>query len=334
MPLHKPKKKQHFVPQVYLRQFSSDQAHIWLFDKETGRTNGVTIADVAQRKYFYDFADELADNGIDVQLVENKFSELESDLEHALADVFELIQNDRLDILDKSRLSVHLAFQWVRTYEFRETIIKGSTTFLQSIIDEFVERNSPESSKDIYPQIELKKDYESIAHFLFMFNQSHMDNMITLFLRNYYWIIGRNNTIQPLFTSDNPIVLESHSEVEDYLGIGVGTYGSEFIWPINSEYVLILREKSHFDASSFYLEDTILNLSLDEVMRLNKLQVYQSTRQIFCIKDSLQVAQALCEEHADILQFKPSSNIIVESIPSPSDPLKSYRVMRRMPSRP
>lgn len=43
-------KKQHYIPQCYLRLFSNDQKHIWTFDKIKGSDYSSTITDICTKK--------------------------------------------------------------------------------------------------------------------------------------------------------------------------------------------------------------------------------------------------------------------------------------------
>ena len=66
------KKKQHYVPQFYLKRFSTDGHSVFVFDKFTQKVFRTNIANVASGRYFYDFyADTAHELNIDAQLAEN-----------------------------------------------------------------------------------------------------------------------------------------------------------------------------------------------------------------------------------------------------------------------
>lgn len=54
-------KKQHYVPQFYLRQFSQDGKHIWQYSAKLKKKTGLSISDVCTENYFYDLS---TDNGL------------------------------------------------------------------------------------------------------------------------------------------------------------------------------------------------------------------------------------------------------------------------------
>jgi uncharacterized protein DUF4238 len=56
--MQKPKKRQHYVPQSYLRRFADENDRIWTFDKVTKKSFLSNVSGVACRPYFYDFDEE------------------------------------------------------------------------------------------------------------------------------------------------------------------------------------------------------------------------------------------------------------------------------------
>ncbi len=47
-------KKQHYVPQYYLRRFSDDGCSLWVFNRKAGRTYKSRAEDVCERNYHYE----------------------------------------------------------------------------------------------------------------------------------------------------------------------------------------------------------------------------------------------------------------------------------------
>jgi hypothetical protein len=48
-------KKQHYVPQFYLKRFADARKRIYVFDKLTKRSFLASVTDIANERYFYDF---------------------------------------------------------------------------------------------------------------------------------------------------------------------------------------------------------------------------------------------------------------------------------------
>ena len=55
-------KKQHYIPQCYLRLFSDDQKHIWTFDKKKGSEYSSTITDICTKNDFYTISREYVES--------------------------------------------------------------------------------------------------------------------------------------------------------------------------------------------------------------------------------------------------------------------------------
>jgi hypothetical protein len=68
---------QHYVPQSYLKNFSSDRTRIFVFDKFKQRNFKTNVRNVASERAFYDFPQSI-DQPEDVQVIERVFSELEA----------------------------------------------------------------------------------------------------------------------------------------------------------------------------------------------------------------------------------------------------------------
>ena len=75
-----PTKKQHFVPQVYLRGFSQDKKRVYSFDLKTGiyKQTPIPIESVCYEKYLYEIKD-VNGNPVIINLIEKILCDLEGD---------------------------------------------------------------------------------------------------------------------------------------------------------------------------------------------------------------------------------------------------------------
>ena len=88
-------KKEHYVPQSYLRRFSSDGKQIHVYDKILKRSFTSGIRDVAQESHFYDipresFPTELKVSEEDLQAVEKAFNKIEGLFSQTVEEVLSL----------------------------------------------------------------------------------------------------------------------------------------------------------------------------------------------------------------------------------------------------
>lgn len=77
-------KKRHYVPQSYLRRFTQDEEHLFVFDKISKQVRPAHVKDIAEQRYFNRIPaeaipQEMLDQGIDVDMAEKKLSRIESE---------------------------------------------------------------------------------------------------------------------------------------------------------------------------------------------------------------------------------------------------------------
>ncbi len=187
-------KKEHYVPQNYLRRFSNSSDRITVYDitKNEYRKNQ-SIRNIACIKYYYDFNDEeiavlKKDNDfIQEQFIEKMFA---NDIESNFKAVIDILVNTidskyeeytlKLNEDFKINIAVHIAYQLVRTRCFRENINDIIGTWFPFKVD-FVHKN-------------LIIDNEYITKLAQM-------------ISNFKWGININRTPVELVISDNPVVL-------------------------------------------------------------------------------------------------------------------------------
>ncbi len=139
----KSKKKQHFVPQCYLKDFADENYQLYVFDKFECRSFKSRVADIAQKHRFYDFLQEsddaipsasdgdvvfslkFKDDMPDPQSVEHALSKLEDDYAAALGELQQTIAKRKpLTTEQKYIFSHFIAVQWRRTPEYRRSFIE------------------------------------------------------------------------------------------------------------------------------------------------------------------------------------------------------------------
>lgn len=64
---------------------------------------------------------------------------------------------------------------------------------------------------------------------------------------NFIWVVGVNQTNQPFFTSENPVVRYGHAEENGGRSFqGVFSPGMEIVFPLTSKLILTLVERHSF----------------------------------------------------------------------------------------
>lgn len=260
-------KMQHYVPKVYLRNFSFDQKSgeyfVYCFDKTTSKTFSVNISNIACERFFNDI------DGDDDQTIEKLLCRYEG----AYADVYrKIVQNENLKCLnshERTSLAFFFSIQYFRTKEQRM-----SYHDLVYYIKDVLTRQCPSES--------LREDLESCC------GESVLkEGHLTVFMEvvpemartvlAMKWTLCKNTTTMPFWTSDNPVVMDNSSENENDRYLGYHCPGIEIYLPLNSHYYLAIcdPEKYHM------LPEIMETNSTENVIFNNCLELTQSTRFIF-----------------------------------------------------
>lgn len=321
-------KNQHYVPRCYLRNFAdrNDKDRIFIFDKVKLEVRKQRIENVASERYFYDipFRDLIErvgsekvkkDLGLEsleevlnteqemerhfAQKVEGRFQKL---LQHIIS-IYNLVQEKSyntaliLNQKQKSELSILITIQIFRTKEFREFIIQMYERGMKAIVDKAIRLENDEYSPENV-KLKLRDEVIPLKHAEHLMDNEEIIEFANI-LNNHIWIIGVNRTSQPFYTSDFPVVKYSH------LGgsAGYASQGVEIAFPITSNLILIMYERTHVKLMEIF-ENRFIIMDRDEVVFYNSKQVFQSYRQVYCLEDKFELAERICNEHPDIRDEK------------------------------
>jgi len=255
-------KKQHYVPQCYLKAWEMDGRHqVYVYDKQKQESRISNIVDVASGRYFYDFSlrDILSQEAIDKLLEEvdgieadDKFQIIEKALsigiEKPYADfLMKIIGNARnasewylkncyfLKPDSKEAFAGLLAIQYVRTAHVRNMIRD-----LSDEINQFAKRMgaSPQALKKYrtLTKIEAKNIH------LEMLMQEEFLSEIAFCFQSLKWVLGINRTSSRLLTSDNPICIVPHCNNGPMPMAGLLSKGVEVFITLSPDYILIMRD--------------------------------------------------------------------------------------------
>lgn len=90
-------KKQHYVPQFYLKRFTYDGERLFVFDKIAQKQRVANVKDIAHENYFYDIPmeslhEEVDVNNFDVQVVEKALGGIEGKYSQTIKEVLENLE--------------------------------------------------------------------------------------------------------------------------------------------------------------------------------------------------------------------------------------------------
>lgn len=207
-------KKQHYVPQTYLKNFTADKkkSRLFVLSKCTEKVYGAEVKDTAAERNFYTidhFFDKYVLENTYAQCVEPSFGALLKNIRRNCENV--LIQNNALVIsqAQKTQLALNIVIQLFRGKQARKFEKKLYDELLPSVFDK---------AKKSFPNIEesvAKKTFERFAtdenffkeiELQTNFNQVRLLN-ITEILMKYTFVFHRINGAASFVTSDNPVML-------------------------------------------------------------------------------------------------------------------------------
>lgn len=341
-------KKEHYVPQCYLRHFASTEERINVFDKEKMevRTNQ-NILNVAMKNRFYDLnlfdiyikaespeqekikkelgellgTDniEAALNDIDSQqYIEKKFfSEgVESIYSFMLENIIKKSNNGNRWIiqncyaLSKSEKELFSLFVSIQIIRTKSFRDTLSATFEKFI--ETMTYKSQMNDEDALPKeafkVTVDKEYVKLQH-----NGMVLDPEMALefakVLAKHIWVIYVNKTNTPFYTSDDPVVNVPHKH-DTFLSYGgLNSEGIEILFPISSNLLLGMY---HADTYNDVFTDRKYMAVNDNkwVEYFNRAQVVHSQRCVFSISNDFDLAEKICRENPDIQIFKPRVEVL------------------------
>jgi len=322
--------QQHYVPEVYLKRFANKDEKLYVFDKlqQIVFPKPNHTGNIATQRYFYDFPEDFKREQR-VQEMENLFSEIETrDAKfnrHIIKKIDKLAEFIGLERVptsakvftdeQKKDLSVLIAIQALRTKEMRNFIsdvFQKTKDFQADAIDfelqrlvNLYEKENPvkidEQKVNKLTTIEtrliqenLENMYENaiaLVHGEFIFK--HYQELAETY-RSHIWLIGINNTQNPLIISDHPVAKKPHLE-----GYGNTSEGMEIVFPVNRKIILIMQEKQYFKQNA-NLNNTIIFLTPEQIDDYNKQQFFSSTRFIYCVENNFHIVQELCKQHPNL----------------------------------
>jgi hypothetical protein len=286
-------KKGHYVPQFYLKKFTHDDYRLFVFDKFAKKSFPSNVRDIANEKYFYDLPEDFEDENIDPQLIEKALGVFEGDFSEWVDDALRSIKDKkRIDHKQKTHLSLFMVIQLLRTREARNFQIEMVEKLSKALLDFAIQQERPDISPEDY-QIKFDPKMASLLQAKQIFDLERIVSFAGE-LYKHIWLIGKNKTKQPFYTSDNPVVKYAHKRT-----LGIASEGIELAFPLTPEWVLILRERSFFREFES-LDCRVIPLSDGNVTYYNSLQVIDSYRQLYCSTNNFNLAKEMCDENPEI----------------------------------
>ncbi|MEI2393594.1 DUF4238 domain-containing protein [Priestia megaterium] len=293
------KRRQHYVPQFYLRQFAFKKKgknhFIHYYDKILSKEWTDNVKNVAEEHKLYNVSAQMfkekfglsVHEGYQEQELENTFGVLEGEW----SSVFKVI-HDRykaakeknaylkpfLDDKEKESLSKFIAHQAIRTPSWWNK----ANTIARFLSDQ----------DEIFSKLFEDFNYDNLMFYMH-YHSGFVDRYSTHILENFNWIIAYSE--KNLITSDNPlshVFHLKHRSQYDEINWPDPPYFEEYSIALNPNLLLILAQKDNTHFKDFETEDYSLNNRLH--LRYTRHHIISASRSLFYLnKDDLQYAKGI-----------------------------------------
>ncbi len=259
-------KKQHHVPQMYLRAWADSNDRLFVLLKDKKKAIGSRVGDVSCESAFYD-APVRPD--LEPQFIENQLAKMESMLAPFVQEVSQLTIKSKPYVFDRERrdaISLFISLQMLRSLESRKQFEEG--------LQFFVDQGRTISKLPISDTVTLKITTEAIK-------VDHVAgisrNLIEFgdIIRKKTLLVGFRLGNDCFWTSDNPVLVMDTGH-----GNGLESLGAIILLPVSPETVVIATDTvgiKHLDSLS--LKGPV-RFSAKETARLNNMQVWSAVRQV------------------------------------------------------
>lgn len=317
------KKKEHYVPQCYLEKWCiPGSLQVNVFDKEKDETRTNHIEDVASENYFYDLnlegvfsAEEIKFydlEGVDLskiddeQYIENFFANnIEGIFKKTLEQIIFRVRTMNaweinncffIKLEQVFSFSVLLALQYIRVKSVRNSIEELTDLLDQALRDknasqELIDKYTKTSKNQLkYIHGKMIFDNEAILHF-------------ARTISDHIWILLKNKTTQPFFTSDNPIGTAEHIHNPYMAMSGVSSEGVEVYFPLSPDLMLVMFEKTYHQNM---LPKNYRIVEIDEsdiIDDYNSRCVMNSSRCVFSQTADFSIIEKMKVKRPEVLQL-------------------------------
>ena len=319
-------RKQHYIPQCYLRNFSSNNKNIFIYDKEERKSFRNTVENIAYIDYFYElpkkFIESIEEIPNGTKFYEKTFfaETVEKYYNQILGKIINkgnlwLRKEDIDEIInpcEKRIFSQLIAIQYLRMPNIREKYSdfrnKG-IDFISDIIKSRLSFENPEQKEEIDNfQAEYDKSFDPILHSELYADEELLIEFANQLL-NKHWVyyVAEN---KDFYTSDNPIIIKHHIPNQRRFYEGFGMNGSEIIFPIGSSILLTMWDRDYFDKKE-EISNTFNEITDKQKREYNFYQYMYSNKQTYSYNNDFNLIKLLISINNGNEYFSEKPNILV-----------------------
>ena len=258
-------KKQHYIPQFYLKNFSEDQKQLWIYVLKSEQCQLSPIKSTCQGTYFY---------GKDPEY-EAAFAE--SEQKHSKV-IKKIIENESIESLKEKDLFDLYWFLLLQSARTKES---------KNVADNFVEFFAETYFKPYLKSQNEIKEYtpEEIDSIKIKMPEFYKYNIAismysTIGLLDLKTILLKNKPENPFISSDAPVVKNNYLKLKGYNLIGILSPGLQILCPLNSKLALLLYHQNAYEIKE-EINSVIEIDNESDIDQLNKLQILNALDILF-----------------------------------------------------
>ena len=307
-------KKQHYVPKSYLKAWSTDGRRIWMFDKHQNISKHVSLSDVAQTKFFNDAfrrSRGKVTDGEAPDLVERQFQAWENQFITMRQVALDIAANRGMGSLkDRQKMATCAAVQLLRTDKTREALLNECFFNQGNSRPRLIDWLEQPLREKMLKEPEFARRHISLIQSWLLWN-SELVPQIATELYYYLWVIAKNSTQIPFYTSDAPIAALTHTpgkspfdprprsrnHRKNKLNTLKGLFceqptkcGLELIFPVTPDCALMMFHPLDFEATLGDKQGKVLVVGEQTVSITNVAISSSALRQVFSSTHDFSVA--------------------------------------------
>lgn len=308
-------KKQHYVPKSYLKAWSADGRRIWMFDKHQNTSKHVGLKNVAQAKYFNDAfrrSRGKVTDGEASDLFERQFQTWERQFLTMRRVALDVAANRRQGSLkDRQMMATCAAVQLLRTAKTREALIHEALSIDGNSGPRLIDWLDKPLREKMVKDPAFARRHISLVQTWLLWNSGLVPRIATD-LYYYLWIIAKNSTQFPFYTSDAPIAALTHlpgespfdptpdhrnrrngnlNSVKALFCESPAECGLQLIFPVTPDCALLMFHPFDFEKTLGDKQGKVLVVSEQTVAITNVAISSSAVRQVFSSTDDFHVAR-------------------------------------------